>query len=68
MSPTVDQPLALNESRVFSASLWYSKPGRSGSGWNQTVPTSPGGCSLPSSSRMWIGPSVDRPTEPGWAR
>ena len=43
MSPTVDQPFALNESRVFSASLWYSKPGRFGGGSNHTVPTSPGG-------------------------
>ena len=67
MSPTVDQPLSLNESRVFSASLWYSKPGRFGGGSNHTVPTSPAGCSLPSSSRMWIGPSIERPTEPGCA-
>ncbi len=43
MSPTVDQPWSLNESRVFSASLWYSKPGRFGSGSNHTVPTSPAG-------------------------
>ena len=43
MSPTVDQPSSLNESRVFSASLWYSKPGRFGGGSNHTVPTSPAG-------------------------
>ena len=67
MSPTVDQPCALNESRVFSASLWYSKPGRFGGGSNHTVPTSPAGSSSPISSRMWIGPSIDRPTEPGCA-
>ena len=67
MSPTVAQPCASNVSRVFASSLWYSNDGRLAAGSNHTVPTSPGGRSLPSSSRMWIGASIVLPTEPGCA-
>ena len=49
MSPTVVQPRSLRVAAVFSGALWYSNWGPSS---DQTVPTSPVGGSLPSSSRM----------------
>jgi len=49
---------------VFSASLWYSK--LESAGFTQSVPTSPGGSSFPSSSRIAnTVPGNGRPTLPG---
>ena len=61
MSPTVVQPAPLREPAVFSGSLWYSNAAPPS---DQTVPGSPAGSSLPSSSRMCGVPSSAFPTDP----
>ena len=53
-------------SAVFSGALWYSNFGIPGIADVYTEPTSPGGSSLPSSSRIVMrSPGNARPTLPG---